>query len=278
MALGIPVAAAVAVLATAGATPITPAYPAGITANHVLVLVVATKPSPTANSGTCTAPADWALREERLAAGGYGTTLGPEAGNTNLWVFTKNTVTGSESGTLSVTIAAHGPAWAVIIRIPTGGGATSFGATDGEDISAGNVSIAGAADPGFTAGDMALWAMAIPTDIATPAQFSAHTITATGATFGAATELAEPDTATGQDMGGFLAWAMVTAGTSSAAPTVTATAGGTTTNVRGPGVVLRIREAAGAVYVYKGSAGWAARYKGVRSDAALYKGVTTLHP
>jgi hypothetical protein len=240
--------------------------------------VVATKPNPTANTGTCTTPAGWTLRESLTGAGGYGATLGADTGNTNLWVFTKDTVTGSESGTLSVTLGAHGPAWAVIVRIPTGGGAISFGATDGEDTSAGNVSVAGAADPGFITGDMALWALAIPTDVTTPAQFSAHAIAATGATFGSATELAEPDTATGNDMGGVLAWAMVTAGTASAAPTFTATAGGTTTNVRGPGIVLRIREAAAGVYVYKGSAGWTAAYKGTRSDAALYKGAKTLHP
>jgi hypothetical protein len=278
MALGTPVAAAVAVLATAGTTPITPAYPAGITANHALVLIVATKPSPTANTGTCTTPAGWTLRESLTGAGGYGTTLGADTGNTNLWVFTKDTVTGSESGTLSVTLGAHGPAWACIIRVPSGGGALSYGATDGQDTAAGSVSIAGAADPGFTTGDVAIWAMAIPTDVTTPAQFSAHAITATGATFAAATELAEPDTATGNDLGGFIAWTSVSSGTSSAAPTFTATAGGTTTNVRGPGIVLRIREAAGATHVYKGALAWSGAYRGVRSDTALYKGTKTLHP
>ncbi len=278
MALGTPVAAAVAVLASTGVTPITPAYPAGITANHALVLVVASKPAPTANTGTCTTPAGWTLRESLTGAGGYGATLGIDTGNTNLWVFTKDTVTGSESGTLSVTIAAHGPAWAVIIRIPSGGGALSFAATDGSDITAGNVSVAGAANPGFTSGDVAIWAMCIPTDVTTPAQFSAHAITATGATFAAAAELAEPDSSTGQDIGGMLAWASVSSGTSSGAPTFTSTAGGTTTNVRGPGIILRIREAAGASYVYKGALAWSAAYKGVRSDAALYKGAKTLHP
>ena len=212
------------------------------------------------------------------AAGGYGTTLTADVGNTNLFFYTKDTVTGSETGTLAVTVAASGICWATIILVPAGSGAISYGATDGEDTTAGNVSLTGAADPGFTAGDVALWALCIPTDVTTPTQFSAHAITATGATFTAATELGEADTATNNDMGGMIAWASVSAGTSSAAPTFTATAGGTTTNVRGPGVVLRIREAAAASYVYKGSAGWSAAYKGVRSDAALYKGVKSLHP
>jgi hypothetical protein len=42
--------------------------------------------------------------------------------------------------------------------------------------------------------------------------------------------------------------------------------------------VLRIREAAGAIHVYKGALAWSAAYRGVRSDTALYKGTKTLHP
>jgi hypothetical protein len=53
----------------------------------------------------------------------------------------------------------------------------------------------------------------------------------------------EFDSGTGNDIGGFVVHADVTAGPSSAAPTLTATAGGTTTNVRGPGVFLRVRAA-----------------------------------
>ena len=276
MALSTPVLGTIAYSASAGTT-VSPTYPAGIGAADVLVLVLGMKPS-VANGGTVTTPAGWTLREEKLAAGGYGATLGADTGNTNLFFYTKDTVSGSESGTLVVTVGSNGVCWATIILVAAGTGAISYGATDGEDTTAGNVSLAGAANPGFIAGDVALWALCIPTDVTTPAQFSAHAITATGVTFAAATELGEADTATNNDMGGMIAWASVNSGTSSAAPTFTATSGGTTTNVRGPGVVLRIREAAAASYVYKGSAGWSAAYKGVRSDAALYKGVKSLHP
>jgi hypothetical protein len=69
---------------------------------------------------------------------------------------------------------------------------------------------------------------------------------ATGATFAAGVELREPDSATGNDIGGYLAYANCTAGSSSTAPTATVTASGTVTNVRGPIVALRIREIAGA--------------------------------
>jgi hypothetical protein len=275
MTLGTPVLGTI-VAGTGASATVT--YPAVVDATDVIVLIIGQKPA-TANGGGVTTPAGFTLRESLAGAGGYGTTLGVDTGNTNLYFYTKDTVTGSEDGTnLTVTLADTNVKWAGFVRIPTSGGAISFGASDGADTSAGNVSIACAADPGFAANDMALWALCIPTDVTTPVQFSAHAITAAGATFGAATELGEPDSAAGNDIGGLIAWAMCTAGTSSGAPTFTATAGGTTTNVRGPGIVLRIREVAGVVYVYKGSAGWAARYKGVRSDAALYKGAKTLHP
>lgn len=276
MAFGTPVAGTVAYSASGGAS-VAPSYPAGITATDTLILIVGQKPS-TANGGTVTTPAGWTLRGSRLAAGGYGTTLGADTGNTNLLVYTKDTVTGSESGTLSVALGANGVAWAAIVRCTSAASSFAFAATTGEDINAGNVSIACAADPGFTTGDLAIWAMCIPTDVTTPAQFSNHAMPPIGANFLPPAELVEPDSATGNDIGGFIAWSTVSSGTSSAAPTFSATAGGTTTNVRGPGVVLRVREAAAVSYVYKGSAGWGAHYKGLRSDAALYKGTKPLHP
>lgn len=276
MAFGTPVAGTAAYSASGGAS-VAPSYPAGITATDTLILFVGQKPS-TANGGTVTTPAGWTLRGEKLASGGYGTTLGADTGNTNLRVYTKDTVTGSESGTLSVTLATNNVSWAVIVRCTSAVSSFDFATTTGEDIFGGNVSIACATDPGFTAADLGIWAMCIPTDVTTPAQFSTHAITATGAPFLPPTELLELDSTTGNDIGGYVAWSKVSSGTSSAAPTFSAAAAGTTTNVRGPGVVLRIREAAAVSYVYKGSAGWGARYKGLRNDAALYKGAKTLHP
>lgn len=276
MAFGTPVAGTVAYSASGG-TSVAPSYPAGVTATDTLILIVGQKPS-TANGGTVATPAGWTLRGQRLAAGGYGTTLGADTGNTSLRIYTKDTVTGGESGSLTVTLADNNVAWAMIVRSTSAASSFAFAATDGEDPFGGNVSIACAADPGFTTGDLAVWAMCIPTDVTTPSQFSVHAISATGAPFVPASELVELDSGTGNDIGGFVAWSTVSSGTSSAAPTFSATAGGTTTNVRGPGVVLRVREAAAASYVYKGSAGWGARYKGLRSDAALYKGAKTLHP
>lgn len=245
MALGTPVAGAAAYSAAAGTT-VAPAYPAGISAGDALVMFVGMKPS-TANGGTVTTPTGWTLQDSLTAAGGYGTTIGADTGNTNLWCFTKDTVTGSETGTLSVTLGTNNVAWAFMVRVPDSGGTLSYGSADGQRTTTPTspMSIAltnGATATNFQAGDVALWAMCIPTDVTTPSQFSAQSITATGATFGTAVELNEPDSTTGNDIGGYSAYATVTAGSSTTAPTVTSTLAGTLTNVRGPVVLLRVRE------------------------------------
>lgn len=246
MAIGTPVAGNAAYSASGG-TSVSPTYPTGIQSTDALVLFVGQKPS-TANGGTVTTPSGWTLRDELTAAGGYGTTLGADTGNTNLRVYTKDTVTGSETGTLAVTIGTNNVSWAVVIRVPSGGNGLLYGSSDGSKTAAGaSVSVTLAANPGLQTGDVALWGMCIPTDVTTPSQFSAHSISASGATFDTPVELQEPDSATGNDIGGFLAYASVTAGSSSAAPTITATAAGTTTNVRGPLVLLRVREAAATI-------------------------------
>lgn len=240
MAFGTPVAAAVAYSASGG-TSVSPAYPSGLTSTDQIVLIVGQKPS-TANGGTVTTPSGWTLQDGLTGAGGYGTTLGADTGNTNLLFYTKDTVTGNETGNLSVTIGTNNVTWAFMVRVPTNGGTISYGSSDGSDTSAGNVSVTLAANPGLTTDDLLIWAMCVPTDVSTPNQFSAHAISATGATFDTPTEFNEPDSQTGNDIGGFSAWTTVASGTASAAPTITATAGGTTTNVRGPLVLLRLRE------------------------------------
>ena len=248
MAFGTPTDGGAAYSANGGST-VTPAYPASIAANDILVLIIGQKPS-TANGGTVTTPTGWTLRESITGQGGYGTTLGADTGNTNLFVYTKDTVAGTETGSLSVTVGTNNVCWGLIMRIP-GGGSTSesFGSADGGRATAPTSAVAftnlltnGATAPNFQAGDLAIWAMCIPTDVLGGTGFSAPTISATGATFATPTETEEPSSGTGNDIGGFVAYAAVTAGTSTAAPTVGATATGTVTNVRGPLVLLRIRD------------------------------------
>ncbi len=247
MALGTPIAGAAAYSASGGTT-VAPAYPSGILATDAVLLFVGQKPS-TANGGTVTTPAGWTLREEITGAGGYGTTLGADVGNTNLRIYSWDNPVAGQTGTRSVTLGVNNVSWAFIVRVPTGGGTLTYGSADGQRTTTPTspMTIAltdGASPTAFTAGDVAIWAMCIPTDVQTPNQFSAQDITATGAVFGTPAELNEPDSQTGNDIGGYSAWDNVDSGTSSTAPTVVTTLSGTLTNVRGPVALVRIREIA----------------------------------
>lgn len=254
------VAASAAVYSTSGGTSVAPTYPAGLAAGDRVVVFLGQKPS-SANGGTATTPASpWGLDASRTGAndgdtGGYTTTLGADTGNCNIYAFSEE-ATGSESGSLAITVGTNGVCWALMVLLRKPPGTTwSVAATTGKDTSAGNLSITGAADPGVTAGDYVLAAMVQPTDVTTPAQFSAEAFSQTGVTFGTVIEVEEPDSTVGNDIGGLVFGAPVSAGPSSAAPTFTATAGGTTTNVRGPGIFLRLRAASGGNLAASLSAG-----------------------
>lgn len=238
----------------ASGTTVAPSYPAGITTRSALILLVGQKPT-TANGGTVTTPSGWTLLGSITGGndgdtGGYTTTLGADTGNTNLLAYAKDTVTGSESGTLTVTLSDNNVAWGAIMRLQSSDDCTwAFAVGTGKDTSAGNVSIA-TGSMAVAAGDHLIGAMVIPTDVTTPSQFSAQALSQTGSTFGTVTEIAEPDSTAGNDIGGFIVEAPVSGGSGSGAVTMTATAGGTTTNVRGPGLVLRARVASVAREVY----------------------------
>lgn len=217
-------------------------YPAPtIAAGDLLVMVVGQKPS-AAGGGTVTTPSGWALAGSLLDAGGYATTIGADVGNTNLFVY-YTTAAGGETGTLSVVTSGSSVAFGCMSRLSSVvGTAWDVAVATGSDITTGaTVSITMGSDPGIIAEDYIIGAMVIPTDVTTPAQFSAEALTATGATFGAVREIVEADSTLGNQIGGFLCRSRVTAGPSSAPPVMTATAGGTTTNVRGPGAFIRIR-------------------------------------
>lgn len=242
MTFGTPVVGANA--ASAGPT-FSVAYPASVGAADQLVLICVQKPS-SVSGGTFTAPAGWTTQVSHKDKGGYGVTTGADVGNMNIYIATCDTLAaGGETGSVSCGVGATNSAQCHMIRIPTGGGAISFATTTGEQTAGGNVSAALDSGPGIASGDMLIWAMAIPTDVTTPSQFSAHSISATGATFASPVELAEFDSTLGNDLGGYSARALCSAGPSSAAPTIGATAGGTTTNVRGPFALLRMREGSG---------------------------------
>jgi len=248
MAFGTPVAGGIGLSngGTIGAN-----YPTGLTSTTAILLFIGQKPN-VANGGTVTTPTGWTLVDSLTGAGGYGATLGVDTGNTNLFVYRKDVVTGTETGTLTVTLGQNDTAWAFMVRVGYAAGNTiGYGSADGQRTTAptAGTPFAVALTNGTTAtnlqsGDLAIWAMCIPTDVTTPAQFTAQSVTSTGTTFAAAVELNEPDSSGGSDIGGYSAYSLATAGSSTAAPTVTVTAAGTVTNVRGPIVLVRLREVA----------------------------------
>lgn len=231
----------------ANGTTVAPAYPAAIAAGDLLVMIIGMKPN-VANGGSVTTPSGWTALASLTGAGGFGTTLTADLGNTNVFSF-YTIAAGGETGNLTVDVAANNVSWAQMYRYSKTTGEWSVaGATGADTATATAQSIAFSSNPGITTNDQILGAMVIPTDSSTPTQFSGEAFTATGATFAAATEVSEPDTTAGNDMGGFVARTNVTAGPATANPTMTANAvGGTTVNnnTRGPGVLIRIREAAG---------------------------------
>jgi hypothetical protein len=107
-------------------------------------------------------------------------------------------------------------------------------------------------NPGITSGDMVLVFGGIASDVTTPAEFSAETLTATGLTSGSVTEIGEPETTQGFDLGGVLCRWSPSAGPSSTAPAFSATAATTNTNSAGPLVLVRVREVA-AVWPVSGA-------------------------
>lgn len=86
--------------AAAGAS-VAPAYPAGIVAGNGLLLLVGQKPS-TANGGTCSTPAGWTPIGSITGAGGYGTGLAADTGNTNLFAFFREA-----AGTFTLTMPTN---------------------------------------------------------------------------------------------------------------------------------------------------------------------------
>lgn len=234
--------------AAASSTSMNVPYPTGITTRSILVMVIGQKPTIANAEQISAVPTGWSVAGGLPGAGGYGTTLGADTGNTNLYFLTKDVVSGTESGSVALTYtntSTSGVTWAQILRIEANTDlasvAYSVATTSRTTTPTSPMTLTFGSDPGVTAGDYVIAAMCIPTDVTTPAQFSAESLSQTGVTFGAVTEISEPDSTNGNDIGGVIVRAAVTAGTSSAAPSLQMTLAGTLTNVRGPAGFLRIR-------------------------------------
>lgn len=207
--------------------------------DDLIVIYIATKPDTVAP----TTPSGYTLIGS--AAGGGGTT-GVDAGPTAVYLYYRiatGTGTAADLPGSSTITGNNVSAWGTIAYRRAAGTTWDIAGVGAADSTTGTPhTVTMSTNPGLTVGDYIFTIGVIPTDVTTPSQFSAQTVAATGLTTVSLTEIAEIDTTAGNDMGGWLADGAVVTGTSTAAPTVSATAGGTTTNVRGPIFIARIRE------------------------------------
>jgi len=220
-----------------GSTSVAAPYPV-LTSGDKLLLTVGTKP----NTATISTPSGWTL--VGTYSGGAGTT-GANTGPTTIAVFEK-LATGSESGTVTVSITSGNSSWAQITSwmLPPGCdswySATAAGNADTTTGAAWSVTCDG--NPGLQPNDTVYVASCTPTNVAAGSQFSAESVSVTGVTgWGSFTEISEPNSATGNRVAGFTFYGSVTAGTGAGLPVVAATASGTTTNVSGPSIMVRLR-------------------------------------
>lgn len=229
-----------------GQLSVSAAYPATVNAGDYLVYLVGFKPSNAnlANNPNIATPSGWTALGSLQFAGGYGSTLGADTGNVSIFAFGKVAV-GTESGTVSASSGIYGDViWGEIIGFGKTLDAWDVAATTASDTSAGNLSLGFAnSSLGVQPADYLLTGFVMPTNSDDGLKFSGEAYSLTSVTFGTVTEIDEPNDALNNDIGGVIFGGAVSTGTSSTNTlTASATAGGTTTNVRGGGIIVRLRE------------------------------------
>lgn len=226
-----------------GTTALAVPHPAGIAANDLLVLVVGNKHPPNGP----TTPAGWILVTNGQGSGGLGTN-GADRGPVFSTIFVKVAL-GTETGNLAITLtSAVGAIGRMFRYTKTSASAWDYAATNGADGTAGTAwSVTGAANPGISIDDLIIVGSVVNSNRMNAADpFTLETVSAAGATFGAATERQDSSTAVGNDMALVVSDHPVTAGTVTAAPVFTMTGAPlsrvTVDTPTGPSVFLRIRE------------------------------------
>lgn len=215
--------------------------PANTLAGDFVLCFIVMKPL-TANGGNAsTTTPGWTLLGSHIA-GGYGSTLTDDAGNTKVFVFYKHI---TDLSSLVIDLSDHSVAGhrLVSFRSDTMGYLTPVMVTANRDTAAtSSTTLTSSSALALAAGDFLSAVFVIPTDVQTPNQFSAEAFTSTGITFAAAQGQVEFDTTTGMDLGGNIANSAVTAGSGNNVVNWTMSVAGTLTNVRGPVVFVRVRD------------------------------------
>lgn len=226
-----------------GQLSVSAAYPSSPVAGDYHVYLVGFKPS-NANLGNdpnVATPSGWTALNSIQFAGGYGSTLGDDTGNVSIFAFGRQAA-GGESGTVNATSGFWGDSmWGEIIPFGKTGDTWDIDSDTASDTSAGNLSLT-VSNVGAAAGDYLLTGFCMPSNSDDGLKFSAEAYSAAGATFGTVTEIDEPNSALNTDIAGVIFGGLMATGANSGTIVATATAGGTTTNVRGGGVIVRLRE------------------------------------
>lgn len=217
----------------AGTTSVTPSAPASLANGDGVLIIVDVKP----DTATVVVPDKWTLTCD--VAGGGGTTGAAVGPTRQVHLFREKTAAFTVMPTITVTGGSGVAAQAYRSTKAAGTDWDVAGAT-GVYGTAGTVTNASAtlgSDPGITSGDLVI--VGASSMSVTPT-WSAQSISATGATFGSITERTEAlETSNGDDVGGMMFTAAVTAGTASTAATVGGTASAAT---RGTWALTRLRE------------------------------------
>ena len=217
-----------------GTGNLTPVIPAGAQAGDLMLLFWAGKPY----TLTPAVSGDWLS----LGSATDGTTAaGADAGSMKVQVWARVHLGSETNPTITVTGANVSGAVIVAYRATASGAFELPVGAGGGDASAGtgfSVTAGGNLD-GLRQGDMVVYAAALRSDSANPGAF---TITASGATFGTATKTPTTDLSTtaGGDMDMSVGNRSVTAGSSTANPTLSATLAASHT---GSAFLVRLREA-----------------------------------
>lgn len=228
-----------------------PTVSGGILATDMLVVIVNAHK---AAAQTESLPATHSTRAAMsLLASASGNTQGTatDTGPCLIGVYTETgaSIAGDDGGSITTNIdgftsGTSGTSAAtrcLVLRRDDTGKPWDLAATTGADNTTGAAwSVTFAADPGIAAGDLLLVGNCLPTD--TNPTYGSDTVAATGATLGAQANNATLSIAAGVDAGGRNFVVPCSAGSSSAAPTWTATLSGTTTNASGPAILARFRE------------------------------------
>jgi hypothetical protein len=225
-----------------GTTSVNLTWPT-VEAGQLAVLCVANRFAANALTLTGTGSSGWSIPSNAQLSAGSGA-AGPDSGDIQATIYVRETVGDEDAGTLTVNAASGNFTIASLGVYAKTAGTWGYAATNGSDTNVtGTVwSVTGGADPGVTANDWLIACTAVNSDGFT---FSNHAFSQTGITWSAANATEQADTSgTGGD-DGRLVYADLSAssGTSSSAPTYTATTTAASGNApAGPTILLRIRE------------------------------------